>query len=62
MYEIKRANNRVRILKGSEPVFDSADTSYIIYMREGHQIVSLVKDLEDADLLLALANAVLIKE
>lgn len=63
MYEVRRANNRVTITKGRDHiVFDAADTAYIVYLKNDEQVVSLVKDLADPDLLLALASAVFLRE
>jgi hypothetical protein len=64
MYEIKRANNRVTITKGRDSVvFDAVDTAYVIYQKKPTETaVEQVKNLADADLLLALAHAIFIKE
>lgn len=61
MYEIKRENGRVIISRNSMVVFNAADSAYVIYEKGGAQTVNTVKELPDAELLTALANAVLLK-
>jgi hypothetical protein len=62
MYEIERKDNKVFIRKGTSAVYSASLDSYIIYRSDDKQLVSQVKDLTDAQLLLAVVNAIEIKE
>jgi hypothetical protein len=66
MYEIKRDGGRVIITKSvgdkTETVFNATNEAYVVYAQAGDiRTVTKIKDLPDADLLLALANAVSLK-
>jgi hypothetical protein len=61
MYEIKRENGRVIILKGADQVFNAPETAYVVYENNGSKQVNTIKELPDVALLLALANAIFLK-
>lgn len=63
MYEIKREAGKVIVNKygtggGAKPILNASDDSYLVYNNNGVPAVGKLKDLPDADLLLALANHV----
>ena len=59
MYEIERANGRVIVRKGEKLKLNAPEDSYVIH-KPGPQLttVTKLKDLNDAQLLLALASSV----
>ncbi|GAC1395105.1 MAG: hypothetical protein NVSMB6_33120 [Burkholderiaceae bacterium] len=62
MYEIERKENEVIIRKQGHAVYTASLDSYIVYRNGTSQDVSQLKDLTNDKLLLALVNAIEIKE
>ena len=66
MYEIERKENQVIIRRDGHAVYTASLESWIVYRKwdsKGQeQVASQVKDLTDHLLLLALANAIEIKD
>jgi hypothetical protein len=59
VYEVKRENGKVIVTKGSHSKLNAPEDSYVVFKdANGVQHVSKLKELNDEQLLLALANAI----
>lgn len=65
MYVIERTEAEVLIRRGGKVVYKASQDSWVVWRAEegaGHLRADQVKNLKDSELMLALANAVEIKE
>lgn len=64
MYEIERKDDRIIVRRGSHVLFSATKSSWVVYREGPNQEVKIshAGDLTDQQLLLALANAIELKE